>query len=67
MAGIQRHLKKNGRPELVILDLKNLDFVQTRQVLDARMKHLTTTGKETGAATDTRARRLVVGARDFQY
>ena len=44
VAGIQRHLKENGRPELVILDPKNLDFVQTRQVLDARMKQLTTTG-----------------------
>ena len=44
VSGIQRHLKENGRPELGILDPKNLDFVQTRQVLDAQMKQLTTCG-----------------------
>jgi len=44
VTGIQRHLKENGRPELGILDQKNLDFVQTRQVLDAQMKQLTTCG-----------------------
>ena len=44
VAGIQHHLKENGRPELVILDPKDLNFVQTQQVCDTRMKQLTTTG-----------------------
>ena len=47
VASIQRHLKENGRPEMSILDPKSLKFVKVRQVLDARMKLLTSQG--TGA------------------
>ena len=44
VAGIQRHLRENSRPDLGILDPKNLDFFQSCQVLDARMKELTSKG-----------------------
>ena len=44
IAGIQRHLKENSRPEMTILDPKNLKFIKARQVLDARMKLLTSQG-----------------------
>ena len=44
VSGIQRHLRENSRPDLSILDPKNLDFFQSRQVLDARMKELTSKG-----------------------
>ena len=47
VAGIQRHLRENSRPDLGILDPKNLDFFQSCQVLDARMKELTSKGIRT--------------------
>ena len=44
VVGLQHHLKENGRPELGILDDKNLHFVRAHKVPDGRMKQLTASG-----------------------
>ncbi len=44
VAGIQRHLRENGQPELSIMSDKDGRFARTRAALDARMKSLTKDG-----------------------
>jgi len=44
IAGIQRHLREDGRPELAILREDEPMFARTRAALDARMKSLTRQG-----------------------
>ena len=64
VAGVQRHLRENGRPDLGILDPNNLDFFQTRQVLDARMKQLTSAGV---GAVKKQAQPLTPAQEDFLW
>lgn len=44
VAGLQRHLRESGRPEMSILSDKDPKFARTRAALDARMKQLTKEG-----------------------
>ncbi len=44
VAGIQRYLRENGKPEVSIFGDKDARFARTRSALDARMKELTREG-----------------------
>ncbi len=44
VAGIQRHLRENGMPDLSVLGDKDARLARTRGTLDAHMKQLTQDG-----------------------